>query len=534
MATLRDNPLLLLFVVSALGYVLGRVRILGFSLGVAAVLFVGLGIGALDPKFKLPEIVQQLGLVLFVYTIGLGSGAGFFASLRRRGLRDAGLVLTALAIAAAMSVAFTLLVGERGPMGAGLFTGALTNTPALAAVVDTLTAAGASEHIKDAPVVAYSIAYPASVLGVLGALFWAQRRRGDEPPPSRRNRPGEIVNATVRILHDATAPASELAHTAGYDVVFGRMKRGDAFDLVTDETRFLSDDLVSIVGRGHDVRAAVDHLGALSTERIDLDRSIIDYRRIFVSHPEACGVALEELDLAGRFGATITRVRRGDVDLLPDGDTELELGDRVRVVAPREQIPAITRFLGDSYRALAEVDVLTFGLGIAIGLLLGAVPVPLPGGGDFKLGIAGGPLIAGLALGRLGRTGPLFWTLPFSANLTLRQIGLVLFLAAVGTRSGHAFVSTLATGHGWTFLAAGLVVALASASSVLLIARKLGLSTDLASGLVAGVHTQPAALAFAVERAGNDQPNAGYSAVFPLATIAKILLAQVLVRVLGT
>jgi putative transport protein len=533
MGLLRESPLLLLFLVSSVGYLLGRVRVAGFSFGVAAVLFVGLGVGALDPALRLPEFAQQFGLALFVYTIGLGSGAGFFASLRRRGLRDLALVSASLGLAAALTVLYSTLAGLDASAGAGLFAGSLTNTPALAGVVDVLAATGASEPTLSAPVVAYSLAYPSSVIAVLLALFVARRARRDEAPPSRGAGAGELTNVTVRITHELDAPASALARTESYAVTFGRMRSGGALRLVVDDTRFRVGDLVSVVGRSRDLEAAIRVLGETSPERLDLDRSVIDYRRVFVSRAEACGRPLRELGLPARFGATITRVRRGDVDLLPDADTELLLGDRVRVVAPRDRLPDATRFLGDSYRALAEVDVLTFGLGIALGLLLGAIAVPLPGGGAFKLGIAGGPLIAGLVLGRLGRTGPLFWTLPFSANLTLRQIGLVLFLATAGTRSGHAFVSTLASGHGGGMVAAGALIALASSGLILLAGRRLGLSLDLVSGLVAGVQTQPAALAFAVERAENDQPNVGYAAVFPLATILKIVVAQLLLRWLG-
>lgn len=531
LALVRDSPLLLLFLVSAGGYLVGRLRVGGFSLGVAAVLFVGLGAGAVDPTLRLPEFAQQFGLTLFVYTIGLGSGAGFFKSLRRRGLRDLAVVLGAIGVAAALTVAYAKLFGVDARVSAGLFAGGLTNTPALAGVVDVLAASGADEAARSAPVVAYSLAYPASVIAVLIGLFLAQRRGAAGDRPSRALGGGELESRIVRLTTAGPKPASALAHGAGYDVTFGRMRRGGVVSLVTDDTVLQAGDLLSVVGRSGDLRAALAALGEPSDERFDLDRSVIDYRRVFVSRPEACEVPLRELALPRRFGATITRVRRGDVDLLPDADTELELGDRVRVVAPRDRLAEVSTFLGDSYRSLSEIDVLTFGVGIALGLLLGAVPFPLPGGGAFKLGLAGGPLVAGLVLGRVGRTGPLVWTMPFSANLTLRQIGLVLFLAAVGTRSGNAFASTLAEGRGGSLVVAGGVIAFTSTWVVLGLGRRLsGASLDTVAGMAAGVQTQPAALAFAVERARSDQPNAGYASVFPLATIVKIVVAQLLLE----
>ncbi|MBL9028815.1 MAG: transporter [Myxococcales bacterium] len=524
----HESPLLLLFTVSSIGFLVGRVRVSGFSLGVAAVLFVGLGVGALDPALRLPEIVQQLGLAIFVYTIGIGSGAGFFTSLRRRGLRDLAIVAGSISLAALLAVAIGRGLGLDAASIAGLFSGSLTNTPALASVVELLGHTGASEAAKSAPVVAYSLAYPSSVLVVLLVLFFARRLPILEPTPSRRPPAGELVGATVRIKPGVSGTATALAHTSGYNVVFSRHKRGGRMTVVSEDTLLEPDDLVSVVGLERDVHAAVAALGVESPERLDLDRTVLDFRRVFVSRPAACSVPLHDLDLVRRFGAVVTRVRRGDVDILPSAETELELGDRVRVVAPRERLGAVAKFLGDSYRALAEIDVLTFGLGIAVGLVLGAVSVPVPGGGAFKLGLAGGPLVVGLVLGRVGRTGPLFWTLPFSANLTLRQLGLVLFLAGVGTRSGDAFASKLLAGQGGGMLVAGGLIALASAGSVVAIGRLLKMPTDLLGGMVSGIQTQPAALAFVAERSSTDQANVGYASVFPLATITKIVVAQLL------
>jgi putative transport protein len=233
------------------------------------------------------------------------------------------------------------------------------------------------------------------------------------------------------------------------------------------------------------------------------------------------------------FGAVVTRVRRGDVEFLPQAETVLEPGDRVRVVAPRSTMPAITRFFGDSYRALSEIDVLTFSLGLALGLLVGAVPFPLPGGANLKLGLAGGPLIVALVLGALDRSGPFVWSVPYSANLTLRQFGLILFLAGVGTRAGYAFVSTLRSGDGIVLLCAGALITFTVASAILWIGyRLLRIPMGLLLGMAAGIQTQPAALGFALEQTGDELPNLGYAAVFPIATIAKILAAQVLLATL--
>ncbi|XXV10793.1 hypothetical protein WMF24_22190 [Sorangium sp. So ce1335] len=226
-------------------------------------------------------------------------------------------------------------------------------------------------------------------------------------------------------------------------------------------------------------------------------------------------------------------MRRGDVDLLPDDRTELELGDRVRVVAPRERMEAVARYLGDSFKAISEIDVITFSLGIALGLLLGAAPIPLPGGAPIKLGFAGGPLLAGLVLGRVGRTGPLVWTLPFSANLTLRQLGVVMFLAGVGTRSGYSFARTLQQGGAAALIGSGAAITAVVALGTLIVGhRLLRIPMGTLTGMLAGIQTQPAVLAFSLEQARSDAPNTGYASVYPVATLVKIVAAQLLVRLL--
>jgi hypothetical protein len=196
---------------------------------------------------------------------------------------------------------------------------------------------------------------------------------------------------------------------------------------------------VSVVGPLEEVMDVAGELGRVAAHPIEFDHRAVDVRRVVVSSRRVAGVAIDSLGLDERFGATITRIRRGDVDLVAEPEMQLELGDRVRVVCARERMPDVSRFLGDSYRALGEIDVLSFGFGIAAGLALGAIALPLPGGGSFELGSAGGPLVVGLALGAIGRTGPMVWQLPYTASLTLRQFGTVIFLAGIGLRAGGTF-----------------------------------------------------------------------------------------------
>ncbi|MDN5272374.1 TrkA C-terminal domain-containing protein [Chloroflexus sp. MS-CIW-1] len=229
------------------------------------------------------------------------------------------------------------------------------------------------------------------------------------------------------------------------------------------------------------------------------------------------------------MGAVITRIRRGDVELLPHGDTILELGDRVRIVTQRDNMDRVSAFFGDSYRSLAEVDVVSLGLGTALGMLVGLIPIPLPGGGSFSLGLAGGPLVVALFLGWRGRTGPIVWSLPYSANLTLRQVGMTMFLAGVGTRSGYSFVTTLTQGNGLILFLGGALITIPVAMLTLFIGYKmLKIPFSVLTGMLAGLQTQPAVLAFANEQVGNEAPNIGYAMVFPTAMVLKIIFAQIL------
>lgn len=535
---LTQRPLLLLFAVAALGYLLGRVNWRGFSFGVAAVLFAGLFVGWLLPGADLPEFVPQLGLVLFVYTVGIASGPGFFASFKLRGMRDNALVLAVLVLCGFSSALVANCLGFSAGTAAGAFSGALTNAPALAAVVQSLKADGVAGARLSEPVLACSICYPLGVLLPLLAVAASPRlfgvRYASEDVSSGYTGGGgaPIVSATVSIAAPAPGSAASLRHTADYAVNFGRIRRGELTSVVHDDTQLLPGDLVTVVGTEADVENAIDALGRPSRTHLEHDRSEVDFRRMFVSNPDVTERPLRDLQLIQRYDAVITRVRRGDIDLVPDAGFELLLGDRVRVLAATLNMPRLERLFGDSMRRLSEIDVITFGLGITLGLLLGAIEVPLPGHERFSLGLAGGPLVMGLCLGRLGRSGPLVWTPPFGVNLTLRQFGLVLFLAGVGLKAGEELAGQRAAGSLLPVLVAGAAVsALAPLATLLIGYRVLKIPLNVLVGTVAGLQTQPAVLAYALEKTEKDLPNVGYTTVFPLAMIAKILFAQALLHV---
>jgi putative transport protein len=340
-----------------------------------------------------------------------------------------------------------------------------------------------------------------------------------------------LKNMTILVNRPEAAGITieKLRKDNGWDVIFGRVRHGDIISLPDPLFCFSPGDLVTAVGSAEELERIAGFLGERSNEEIDLDRREFDFRRIFVSNPSLAGRRIRDLHLKEKYGAIVSRIRRGDNDILPHGDTVLELGDRVRVISDRERMDEVSAFFGDSYRAVSEVDILTFSLGLAVGLFVGTVPIPLPGDAELRLGFAGGPLLTALILGTLGRTGPMVWSLPYGANRTLRQIGLILFLAGVGTRAGYGFVTTFASEGGILLFAAGAVITCFTAIAMLWVGyRLLKIPMSLLVGMLAGLQTQSAVLGFAMEQTRNDLPTVGYASVYPVATISKIILAQLL------
>lgn len=543
---LSQNKLLLLFTVIGIGYLIGQIKIFGFNLGVAAVLFVGIGIGALDKSLALPEEIYIVGLVLFVYTVGLQSGPGFFSSFNKKSLRINLFVITVLLVSAGAAAFFTLAFSMSGPHVAGLFCGALTNTPALAASVEAIKAYTAQHsdilgtQLVNAPVITYGLAYPFGVLGVLLWFYIFNRYykidfSKEESDRMKEFGIGSIESRTYRITNPAVfnkTAGEVLKLIVQRRFVITRYKRGNEIRIILLETVFQKDDLVVAVGTADALDSARVVFGEESAEQMPMENSGFEYRRMFVSSDAVVGKKINELHLENIYGATITRIRRGDVDFVPSPDTRLELGDRVRVVAKHENIQPVTKFFGDSMKALSETDFLSISLGIVIGVFVGMMPIPLPNGSTFKLGFAGGPLVVSLILGKLQRTGSVTWTLPFNANLVLRQIGLVFFLAGIGTKAGDGFGATfMAGGIGYIIAGAGITT-IASLTTIMIGYRYFRLPMSAVMGVMSGVGTQPACLAYANQTAQNDQPNVYYAMVYPASMIAKIILAQVLVTAL--
>lgn len=535
MGVLTSDPLLALFVVVALGAALARVRFRGVGLGPAAALFAGLAVSAIDPDLAdLPAIIPLFGLALFIYTVGLASGPAFFGGLRQDGVRVSLAVVALLAAigltVAGVSALFDFDAGAR----AGLFAGSQTNTPALSASLEQLAPQIADGAVTD-PVVGYSLAYPLGVISMIIAAGVSLRRarpRGsdDQPTVDAMSRQSSTTSATVVVARSDLPALGELRSWRGERLAFSRVERDGDVDLATNDVVLQPGDLCTVIGAPEVIEQFVTWVGRRSERHLALDRKKLDFRRMSVSNRSLAGARLRDVDLEGRFGAMATRVRRGDADLVVDRDFVLRLGDRIRVVGPTDKMAEVAAALGDSDRGLSEVDALGFATGLALGLLLAQLTIPLPGGGEIELGVGGGPLIVALVLGTLGRTGPFTWQIPYAANLTIRQLGVSLFLGGVGLRSGGTFADAAGTGVGLQLVVAGVVVTAATALLATVMVRLLRRDPVDGAGMISGIQTQPAVLAFAAERAGGDERvDTGYALVFPLAMILKLIIVQLLI-----
>lgn len=539
---LTENPLLLLFVIAALGYLLGSVKINGNGLGVAAVLFVGLFFGAWNPDFEIPSIVFSLGIVLFVYSIGLNSGPAFFSSIQKNGSRDILFSIIMLTITAAMTGGAGYLLNMSKETIVGIYTGSTTNTPALAGVLNYISErpalAGDGSMVENA-VVAYSYTYPMGVIGGLLAIVLLEKLlrinydKEIEHVDQRYFIESRPVSATIlvenRDMHGVKL--RELKNNNNWNVVFGRIYREDfGFFLSNWDTILQKGDQIMVVGSQSTVDEVTETLGKKEDRSIAYDRKDYDVRTIFVSNHQIVGQSISSLNLYEKYDAVITRIRRGDAEILATSETVLELGDRIMVVAHRDDLERLCQYFGDSYYNASKVNLFTFGLGIALGLLLGLAEITLPGGISLKLGIAGGPLIIGLLFGYLRRTGPIVWTMPYSANVLLRQLGLILLLATIGVRSGGSFIESLQGGAGLTIFALGAGVSIVTAVLTLLIGYKI---LKIPYGIIMGyISNQPAILEFGLGRSKNMLPLQGYTIMFPIALILKIIYAQLLFLVL--
>jgi putative transport protein len=520
---LNAQPFIALFLAIGLGYAVGNIQIAGFSLGVGAVLFVGLLIGVIAPKSSPPAIVGTLGLVLFLYGIGIQYGVAFF-----RGLASpAGIKANILALVAVLAGVYATILCARymgfgTDFALGIFAGSMTSTAALQAATTAV-------HDQN-PAIGYACAYPFGVFGAILCfyLFKILLRPKVAVPEPKRLTTAEIPAAAYKLAGMSIAALMPKI-PEGLELV--ALRRQGTNLLPRPDYVCAEQDMLVVAGYPE----AIAKLKGLSPGREARDdRKDLDYVLVYVSKPAMVGMRLADVPHPSGSSMEICQIRRGDADILPRSDLLLEYGDRLGLIIDPKSRPAVIKHFGDSVLAEANFSFVALGLGIAIGAAIGLIPIPIPGVGMVTLGLAGGPLVVSLVLGWLGRTGPIIWHMPSSANLVLRNFGLTLFLARVGIDSGTPFVEQVRH-SGFEFVFAGMIILLTVVLIVLLVGYfLLKIKFDDLLGIAAGATGNPAILAYGNSLAPTGKPDINYAMIFPgVGTIVKIIAVQVLATSYG-
>src|SRR6267378_1955281 len=512
-----SQPILTAFLAIGLGYLVGQISIFGFSLGVGAVLFVGLAIGAFAPKAQITGPIGLTGLIMFLYGIGILYGRQFFEGMfgvgRKYILLSLIACLAGLGVALGLGQAFGVNVGHT----LGIYAGSMTSTATLQAALDVTKS-------KD-PSIGYSIAYPFGVIGPILCIYFMTRIvKPKFPAKVQRFHMGEIlIGASL-----SGRTVDELTKEVLSDLQVTMVRKGGQNFVPAGDTVLSAGDAVLVVAEREDVIAnAAAKVGRLDPGRLASDRTDLDYIRVFVGKAGVVGVPLADLPMPVGYPTHLLHVRRYDADLVPAPDLMLEFGDRVGVLAPPDRKEEIRRHFGDTVKATAEFSYVSLGIGMVLGVLLGLIPIPIPGVGIVTLGIGGGPLIVALILGKLRRTGPMLWTMPLPANIVLRSFGLAMFLATVGVNAGQPFVRTVAE-SGFTMLFIGVAVLLTTVFIVLVAGHYLlRIPYDDLVGVASGATGNPAILVYSTKMAPTDRPDIGYAWIFPSMTLVKVIAVQI-------
>jgi putative transport protein len=512
-----SQPILTAFLAIGLGYLVGQISIGGFSLGVGAVLFVGLAIGAFAPKAQITGPIGLTGLIMFLYGIGILYGRQFFEGMVGVGQKYNLLALVACVAGLFVALGLGKIFGIKIGHTLGIYAGSMTSTATLQAALDVM-------NNKD-PSIGYSIAYPFGVIGpILCIYFMTQLVKPKFPAKAQRFHMGEVSIGSAA----SGRKLEELMKDMPSDVQVTMVRTGDRNFVPTPDTLMSAGDAVLVVAeRDEAIKQAAASLGKLEPGILASDRADLDYIRVFVGKANVVGVPLSRLPMPSGFPAHLLHVRRYDADLVPGPDLMLEFGDRVGILLPPDRKEEIRKFFGDTVKATAEFSYVSLGIGMVLGVLLGLIPIPVPGVGKVTLGIGGGPLIVALILGKLRRTGPMLWTMPLPANIVLRNFGLAMFLATVGVNAGQPFVRTVAE-SGLTMLFIGAAVLLTTAITVLLVGHYLlRIPFDDLLGVASGATGNPAILVYSTKMAPTDRPDIGYAMIFPSMTIVKVIAVQI-------
>ena len=536
---------LVLCLVAALGLAIGRLRIGSLEIGIGGVLFAGLLFGhfGLVAEPEVMEFVREFGLILFVYTIGIEVGPGFFAALKRAGLTLNLLAAGIVILGVLVTVAVFLVADIPLPVALGLFSGAVTNTPSLGAGQEMLKQVGADASALQMPGLGYAVAYPFGIAGILitmvvvrlvlrisiereTAAFEAQRAKDTTGI--------ETMNLEIRNPNLDGLTVQEMTGLSGAKVVVSRIYRAGQVEVAKGDFKVSLGDVLLCVGPPENLNKVKLILGGESEVNPKAAPSNLRWERLVVTNTKILGKEVPALDLLRAHNVVVSRVMRAGIELLPVSPLRLQFGDILHVIGEADDIKHAAGVIGNEEKRLRQAQIMPIFIGIALGVLLGSLPLALPGmPAPVKLGLAGGPLLAAIVLARLGNIGPLVWFMPPAANHVLREIGIVLFLAVVGLKSGGRFLDTLIHGDGLAWMGYGVLITLIPLLVIGFVARlwkKLNYLT--VCGLLAGSMTDPPALAFANAIAPSGAASLAYATVYPLVMCLRILAPQIMVLML--
>lgn len=535
-----------LSLVCVLGMALGSLKFRGIGLGTAGVLFAGILVGHFgEPvEHEILDFVKEFGLILFVFTIGLQLGPGFVAALRAQGLRLNVMAASIVISGALLASLIGWLAGFDPAAVLGVFSGASTNTPSLGAGSQTLgTMPNVSPDRLTLPALAYAVTYPTAIVGIIGTLlllksvFKIDPRREAEEFAKRNRRHAEPLERRTLVVVNPNLDGLTISEIPGRleaGVTVSRVRQGVRTMTATGSVVIRVGDRLLTIGTAHGLEAFERVVGHASDEDLTQLESGVTFRRVVVTHRDVLGKSVGELGLDERFGVVVSRVTRSDIEMTAVPGLRLQFGDQLQIVGLEDDLNEAAKALGNSLKELNETHFIPFFIGIALGIALGTMPIAFPGlPQPVKLGLAGGPLIVALVLGRIGRIRRQVWHMPVNTNLAFREFGIALFFAAVGLNAGAKFFETVFTAIGLQWLLAGIAVTVLPILIVSVLARVIWKMNYVdISGLVAGSMTDPPALAFASNIAGSDGPTVAYATVYPLTTLLRILSAQVLAIVL--
>lgn len=533
--------------VIAVGVLLGKIKFFGVSLGVTFVLFTGIVCGhfGLTGNTQILTFLQDFGLILFVFCIGLQVGPSFFSSFKKGGIA---MNLVAMGIVALnIAVAVALYYGLNGrielPMMVGILCGAVTNTPGLGAANEAL-----SQLNYSGPQIAmgYACAYPLGVLGIIGSIIairYICRINLKKEEEDIAKEEAANPHLTPRMMHlevhnEALAGKTllQVRDFMGRDFVCSRILQNGHVSIPNRDTVFHLSDQLFVVCAEDDAEAIIAFIGP----KIEVDWEKQDTpmvsRRILITQPKMNGKQLGEFHFSSMYGVNVTRVNRSGMDIFASRNLTLQVGDRVMVVGPQDAVERVANLMGNSLKRLDHPNIVTIFVGIFLGIFFGSLPIAFPGiPTPVKLGLAGGPLIVSILIGRFGYKLKLVTYTTMSANLMLREIGIALFLASVGIKAGANFVNTVVDGDGLLYVGCGFLITVIPLLIMGAVARwHYKMNYFMLMGLIAGSNTDPPALAYSNQTAGNNAPAVGYSTVYPVSMFLRILAAQLLILILAS